>query len=95
MENLQIAIESLTEAINRSNSFDLTAWLLVGVTAVYVLATIAICVANFQSAKATRAQLAEQKRQFDEQKLQFEEQRRLTIAIAKQQDDMQRRLLYR
>lgn len=46
------------------------------ITAVYVVATIAICVANFKSAKASREQLEESKRQFEEQKLQFEEQKR-------------------
>lgn len=36
------------------------------VTFVYVVATIFICIANIRSAKATREQVAEQKRQFDE-----------------------------
>lgn len=36
------------------------------VTLVYVIATIFICIANVKSAKATRKQVAEQKRQFDE-----------------------------
>ena len=36
------------------------------VTFVYVIATIFICIANIRSAKATREQVAEQKRQFDE-----------------------------
>lgn len=44
----------------------ITDWLMVAITAVYVIATIAICWANIKSAKATRAQLEESKRQFDE-----------------------------
>ncbi|MCI6733061.1 MAG: hypothetical protein MR487_12225 [Lachnospiraceae bacterium] len=44
----------------------ITDWLMVVITAVYVIATIAICWANINSAKATREQLAESKRQFDE-----------------------------
>lgn len=41
--------------------------LMVIVTFIYVMATIAICVANLQSAKATREQLAEAKRQYEEE----------------------------
>ena len=44
----------------------ITDWLMVGITAVYVIATIFICWANINSAKATREQVAESKRQFDE-----------------------------
>lgn len=44
-----------------------TDWLMVGITFVYVIATIFICLANIKSAKATREQLAESKRQFDEE----------------------------
>lgn len=44
----------------------ITDWLMVAITAVYVIATIAICWANIKSAKATREQLEESKRQFDE-----------------------------
>lgn len=44
----------------------MTDWIMISITAIYVIATIFICVANFKSAKATREQLAEQKRQFDE-----------------------------
>ena len=44
----------------------ITDWLMVGITLVYVVATIFICAANMKSAKATRDQLAESKRQFDE-----------------------------
>ena len=44
----------------------ITDWLMVGITAVYVIATIVICCANLEAASATREQLAESKRQFDE-----------------------------
>ena len=40
-------------------------WLMVGITAVYVIATILICIANMKSAKATREQIDESKRQFE------------------------------
>lgn len=43
-----------------------TDWLMVGITAVYVVATIFICMANAKSANATREQFTESKRQFDE-----------------------------
>lgn len=45
----------------------ITDWLMVGITIVYVVATIFICVANIKSASATREQVAEAKRQFDEE----------------------------
>lgn len=41
-------------------------WAMVWITVVYVIATCAICWANIRSAKATRDQLAESKRQYDE-----------------------------
>ena len=66
MGNLREAIEELTEAIGKSNSFDLTSWIMIAITFIYVVTTVFICVANLRSAKATRDQLAEQKRQFDE-----------------------------
>ena len=40
---------------------------MVVITFVYVIATIAICVANLRSASATRAQLEETKRQYEEE----------------------------
>lgn len=46
----------------------ITDWIMVCITAVYVIATILICLANMRSAKATRDQLAESKRQFEETK---------------------------
>lgn len=45
----------------------ITDWLMVIITAVYVVATIFICRANIKSAKATREQLAEAKRQYEEE----------------------------
>lgn len=45
----------------------ITDWLMVGITFVYVVATIFICAANIKSAKATRDQLAETKRQYDDE----------------------------
>ena len=46
----------------------ITDWLMVGITGIYVIATIFICVFNGRSAKATREQIAESKRQFEETK---------------------------
>lgn len=46
----------------------ITDWLMVGITLVYVIATCIICKANITSAKATKEELAEIKRQFDESK---------------------------
>jgi hypothetical protein len=66
MGNLMESIENLTETIKQSNTFDLSAWVLVAITFVYAVTTIFICTANLRSAKAIREQVAEQKRQFDE-----------------------------
>lgn len=41
-----------------------TDWLMVVITLVYVIATIAICIANLKAAKASREQLEEMKRQY-------------------------------
>ena len=46
----------------------LTDWLMVGITGVYVVATILICIFNARSAKATRQQVAESIRQYEESK---------------------------
>ena len=43
-------------------------WVMVWITVVYVIATILICYANLKSARATREQVAESKRQFEESK---------------------------
>lgn len=45
-----------------------TDWLMVAITFVYVVATIFICIFNGKSAKATREQIEESKRQFTESK---------------------------
>lgn len=47
---------------------NITDWLMVIITGVYVFATIFICIANLNSAKASRDQLEESKRQFRESK---------------------------
>lgn len=44
----------------------ITDWIMVVITGVYVFATIFICIFNYRSAKATREQVAEAKRQFEE-----------------------------
>lgn len=46
----------------------ITDWLMVGITFVYVVATIFICIFNGRSAKATREQVAESQRQFEDNK---------------------------
>lgn len=46
----------------------ITDWLMVGITAVYVVATIIISCANIKSANATRDQLTESKRQYEDKK---------------------------
>lgn len=46
----------------------MTDWLMVIITTVYVIATIAICIANFKSPKATKEQLDESKRQYEDNK---------------------------
>lgn len=49
-------------------SFMVTDWLMVVITGLYVVATIAIWLANNKSAKTTEKQLVESKRQFEETK---------------------------
>ncbi|MEA4972892.1 MAG: hypothetical protein VB119_06885 [Candidatus Metalachnospira sp.] len=44
----------------------ITDWIMVVITGIYVVATIFICLFNYISAKATREQIAETKRQFEE-----------------------------
>lgn len=44
----------------------MTDWIMVVITAIYVIATIFICIFNYRSAKATREQVAETQRQFEE-----------------------------
>lgn len=43
----------------------ITDWIMVIITSIYVFATIFICVFNFRSARATREQVAEAKRQYE------------------------------
>lgn len=66
MDDINNSINNLVEAIQKSSSVNLNEWLLVGITAIYVIATILICIFNYRSAKAIREQVLEQKRQFDE-----------------------------
>lgn len=46
-----------------------TDWLMVAITAVYVVATIFICWANLKSAKASKEQLEEMRRQYSEENI--------------------------
>ena len=46
----------------------ITDWLMVGITAIYVVATIFISCANIKSVNATRDQLTESKRQYEDKK---------------------------
>ncbi|WP_411677771.1 hypothetical protein [Caproicibacter sp.] len=48
------------------SSVEMTNWIMIAITAIYVVATILICIFNYRSAKATREQVAESKRQFEE-----------------------------
>ena len=57
------------EILNVLNTYN--GGLMVIITFVYVVATIFICIANLKSAKATREQVAESKRQFDEENRAF------------------------
>lgn len=41
-------------------------WIMVAITAIYVVATILICIFNYRSARATREQVSEMQRQFEE-----------------------------
>ena len=45
---------------------NITEWIMVVITATYVVATIVICVFNYKTAKAANLQIQESKRQFDE-----------------------------
>lgn len=49
----------------------ITDWLMVAITIVYVIATIAICRANMQSAKASKEQLAEMQKQYADENRPF------------------------
>lgn len=56
----------------------ITDWIMVGVTVVYVIATVCIFIANNKSAKAAEKQLLEAKKQLKESQDQFEESNRLS-----------------
>lgn len=60
-------VSKVGEKLRRNTIFMITDWLMVIITAVYVVATIFICWANIKSARATREQLAETKRQYEEE----------------------------
>lgn len=45
---------------------NITDWIMVIITAVYVIATIAICVFNYKSAQASQNQIKESQKQFEE-----------------------------
>lgn len=45
----------------------ITDWLMVIITLIYVIATIFICRANIKSARASKEELAEIKRQYEEE----------------------------
>ena len=90
-------MENLTEAILKLNDTlalqptDGSGWalfwitaVLVVITAVYVGATIWICVYNGRSAKATQEQTKELQRQLGEQKRQFDETNRPSVDISLQ-----------
>ena len=73
----------------------ITDWLMVGITAVYVIATIFIWIANYKSAQATHDQLEESKRQFEETKKANQQQletMRLQLEESKRQYEENRRL---
>ena len=66
MENLTEAILKLNDTLTLPSPVDWSGWVLVVITSVYVIATILICRYNFLSAKATKEQTSELRRQFDE-----------------------------
>ena len=64
--NIKNIIESIDNLNNTLSSPQITDWLMVAVTGVYVLATILICIFNYKSANATKEQTNELKKQFIE-----------------------------
>ena len=83
----------------------MTDWLMVIITAVYVVATIFIWRANNISAKATKDQLEESKRQFEESqkqakaeleesKRQFKESQELKISLKNRKSNTKRQSVY-
>lgn len=63
-----VLISTLALFLFRNSLNNYSNLILIWVTIVYVIATIEICLANMNSAKATREQLAESKRQYEETK---------------------------
>lgn len=57
----------------------ITDWIMVAITAIYVVATIFICIFNGRSARAAYEQTRESQKQSKESKIQFDELRRLQI----------------
>ena len=62
--NLLQASENISNQQNTTANGSITDWLMVIITFVYVIATIFICIANIQSAKASKKQTQEMQRQF-------------------------------
>lgn len=63
-----VVLSTITLVLFRENLNNYSNLILILVTIVYVIATIEICLANMNSAEATREQLAESKRQYEETK---------------------------
>ena len=61
-----------------ANSATITDWIMVGITAVYVIATILILRANKKSAEVAETQLQQSRDETEELKKQFEESQRLS-----------------
>lgn len=59
----------------------ITDWIMVGITAIYVVATIAIFRANKKSARAAEKQIEQAKEQINEMKRQFDENNRPRIEV--------------
>ena len=63
-----VALFTIALVLFRVNINNYSNLILIWVTIIYVVATIEICLANMNSVKATREQLAESKRQYEETK---------------------------
>ena len=60
------------------NTPSVTDWLMVGITFVYVVATILILIANYKSARAAEKQIQQAKEQLEESERQFLESQRIS-----------------
>ena len=67
MNNLLAISECACSQVQNNSSPSVTDWMMVVITVVYVIATIAICFANFSSANAAKKQLEEMKKQYAEE----------------------------